>query len=149
MSPDFFGNAIWKIVDDEPVVLDAGEHLEHPNGLFVDGETLWIATWGKEMGDDFSTKVAGRIFRVDLKTKETVPLTPEPSGNCDGIESDGRGGFYVTDWFAGKILHVSSSGAVHPFINRSQGAADLEVIPNRLLILPEMKENRVVAFRIP
>jgi hypothetical protein len=93
--------------------------------------------------------VAGRIFRTDLKTGKITPLTPEPSGNFDGLEADGRGGFYATDWLAGRVLHVSQSGTVQPLIQRSQGAADLEVIPNRLLVLPEMKENRVVAFRIP
>src|ERR1700704_3608731 len=44
---------------------------------------------------DFTTKVPGRLFSLDLKTKKKTLITPEPFGNIDGIESDGQGGYIV------------------------------------------------------
>ena len=55
---------------------------------------------------DFSTKVPGRLFAIDLKTKATTLITPKPFANIDGLESDGRGGFIVSDWNAGNIAIV-------------------------------------------
>ena len=85
-----------------------GEDLEYPNGLLVEGDSLVVGGWGKPEAD-FTTKVPGRLFKLDLKTKKKTLITPEPTANIDGLESDGKGGYIVSDYLAGKILHISAT----------------------------------------
>src|SRR5204863_249646 len=75
----------------------------------TEGNKLTVAGWGKPEAD-FTTKVPGRLFSLDLKTKKKTLITPEPFGNIDGIESDGQGGYVVSDYMAGKIMRVGADG---------------------------------------
>ena len=72
---------------------------------------LIVGGWGKP-GPDFSTEVPGRLFALDLQTREKTLITAEPFANIDGVESDGRGGYIVTDWPAGKVFQVRANGEV-------------------------------------
>jgi len=87
---------IYAVKDGKAAVFADGPELEWPNGLVVDGNNLIVGGWGKPEAD-FSTKVPGRIFSLDLKTKKKTLITPNPSGNFDGLESDGKGGYIATD----------------------------------------------------
>ena len=66
---------------------------------------------------DFSTKVPGRLFAIDLKTKAKTLITPKPFAKIDGLESDGRGGFIARDWNAGNIAIVPT-GVRPPYTTR-------------------------------
>jgi hypothetical protein len=128
-------------------ILVEGVDIEHPNGLLVEGENLIIGAWGKEIQDDFTTKTLGRLLSLNLKTKKITPITAKPLGNLDGVESDGKGGYIVTDWIAGKVFHVQKSGTSKTLTTFPKGAADHAFIADKkILILPEMLENKVGAF---
>lgn len=128
-------------------ILVEGADIEHPNGLLVEGENLIIGAWGKEIQDDFTTKTLGRLLSLNLKTKKITPITAKPLGNLDGVESDGKGGYIVTDWIAGKVFHVQKSGTTKTLATFPKGAADHAFIADKkILILPEMLENKVGAF---
>jgi hypothetical protein len=87
-------------------------------------------------------------LKVNLKTREQTAITPQPTGNLDGIEADGKGGFLVTDWRAGKLFHVSQQGQVLVVQNFPKGLADHAYLVDRgLLILPEMMAGRLTAYR--
>ena len=123
--------------------------MEHPNGLLVRDGTLLVAGWGLEVADDFTTKTPGRLLSVDLKTRKLTPVSAKPLGNLDGLESDGKDGYLVTDWFAGTLFHVSAAGHATTLATFPEGAADIAWLPGqKLLILPEMKENRISAIEI-
>ena len=108
---DMMGNKIFAVKDGKATVaLEGAELLEHPNGILVDGDRLIVGGWGSQPKADFSTDVPGRLFAVDLKTKQKTPITANPFANIDGVESDGRGGYLVTDYLKGQILRVSASG---------------------------------------
>ncbi|HYE97693.1 MAG TPA: hypothetical protein VEJ18_02230 [Planctomycetota bacterium] len=137
---------IYSIKNGAVAVWADGPELEHPNGLLTDGGSLVVAAWGKP-SEDFSTKVPGRLFRLDLQSKKKTLITKEPTGNLDGLESDGRGGYVVTDWMAGKVLHVSGDGHVRVLRTFPQGTADHAYVPAQdLLILPHMLQNKVEAL---
>ena len=128
-------------------ILIEGADIEHPNGLLVEGGNLIIGAWGKEIQDNFTTKTLGRLLSLNLKTKKITPITAKPLGNLDGVESDGKGGYVVTDWIAGKVFHVQKSGAYKTLATFPKGAADHAFIADKkILILPEMLENKVGAF---
>jgi sugar lactone lactonase YvrE len=126
-----------------------GEDLEFPNGLLVDGDRLIVAAWGKPE-PDFSTEVPGRLYALDLRTKQKTLITPMPFANMDGLESDGRGGYIVSDWLAGTILRVTPSGESQVVARFMPGTADIGVIPAAgTVLIPHMNENRVAAYNLP
>ena len=144
---DMIASKIYQYKNKQISVLVEGAEIEHPNGLLVEGENLIIGAWGKEIQDDFTTKTLGRLLSLNLKTKKITPITAKPLGNLDGVESDGKGGYVVTDWIAGKVFHVQKSGAYKTLATFPKGAADHAFITDKkILILPEMLENKVGAF---
>ena len=144
---DMIASKIYQYKNKKISILIEGADIEHPNGLLVEGENLIIGAWGKEIQDDFTTKTLGRLLSLNLKTKKITPITAKPLGNLDGVESDGKGGYIVTDWIAGKVFHVQKSGTSKTLATFPKGAADHAFIADKkILILPEMLENKVGAF---
>ena len=135
-------------MDGSASVFAQGEDLEYPNGLLVDGDRLIVGAWGAP-NDDFTTDVPGRLFALDLETAEKTLITEDPLGNIDGVESDGRGGFVVSDYQAGTVMQVTASGDIVQLRQFVTGAADLAYIPEgNVLIVPHMNENQVIAYDV-
>jgi hypothetical protein len=142
-------NRIHVYQDDRVSVLAEGDHLEHPNGLLVHGGRLIVAGWGAEIAADFSTKRLGRLFSLDLQDGTKARITPEPLGNLDGVEAIEQTGFVVSDWIAGKVYFVQPDGAARLLVQLPKGAADLGYqSTRRLLIVPQMLENKLTAFEL-
>ncbi|NIP97941.1 MAG: SMP-30/gluconolactonase/LRE family protein, partial [Akkermansiaceae bacterium] len=95
----------------------------------------------------FGVKSPGRLLAFDLKTKKVTAITAKPTGNLDGLELDGEGGYFVTDWIAGKLFHITGKGATKVILTLPKGTADHAYLPDKhLLILPRMLENKVTAY---
>ena len=126
---------------------DAG--LEAPNGLHVEGKNMIIGSWGFPT-DGFDTEVPGHLKTVSLINKSIKSLgSGKPVGALDGVEADGKGAYYVTDWTAGTLLHIKANGDFKELLKLSPGAADHEVIlEKKLIIIPLMKDNKLVAYKI-
>ena len=95
--------------------VEIAEPIETPNGVLVDGNRLIVGTMGAAQGARGAqgaqgAPAGGHLIAFDLRTKAKTEITPQPLGGIDGIESDGRGGFLVTDVFGMRLLHVSASG---------------------------------------
>lgn len=145
---DMITSKIHSIKDGKVGTVAEGDQLEHPNGLLVEGGNLIVAAWGKPE-PDFSTKVPGHLYRINLATGAKTLITPKPTGNLDGVESDGRGGYVVSDWMAGKVFHIAANGDTRLLKQFKQGAADIAYLPStRTLIVPHMLENRVQAYDV-
>ncbi|MBI2186049.1 MAG: ATP/GTP-binding protein [Acidobacteria bacterium] len=143
---DMMANRIYAVRDGQAAVFAEGEQLEWPNGLLVDGNRLIVGGWGRPK-PDFSTDVPGRLFALDLQTKQKTPITPKPFANIDGVESDGRGGYIVSDYLAGKVMQVSAAGEVRELRQFKPGAADIGFVPaGNVLLVPHMNENTVAAY---
>ncbi len=123
--------------------------LEAPNGLHAEGENLIVGSWGHPT-DGFVSKVPGHLKKLSLVNKQVTSLGNGQSvGNLDGVEADGHGNYYVTDWIAGKLLLIKPDGSSEALVTLTPGAADLEVIlAKNLIIVPLMQDNKVVAFKI-
>jgi hypothetical protein len=145
---DFMANRIYAIKDGTTSTLVEGEQLEYPNGLLVEGNRLIVGAWGKPEAD-FTTKVPGRLYAIDLNTKAKTLITPKPFANIDGVESDGRGGYLVSDYLAGKILRVSAAGESRDVRQFMAGTADIGFVPSiNAVIVPHMNENKIGAYDI-
>jgi DNA-binding beta-propeller fold protein YncE len=117
--------------------------LNSPNGLYVDNSTnkLVVASLG------------GSLRLVDLANKTISDLGEQvPIGSLDGIEADtSENLYYVTDWAAGKVYAVNPDGTDFKTLIdlQKQGTADLEFIADKkMVIIPLMQDNKLVAFRI-
>jgi sugar lactone lactonase YvrE len=144
---DMMGNKIYTVKDGKAAVFAEGEQLEYPNGLFVEGERLIVGGWGKPEAD-FTTKVPGHLYMLDLKTKKKTLITKQPLGNIDGLEQDARGGYVVSDYIAGKFIQVSASGESRVIRQFKPGLADFTFLyaQGDILIAPHMNENTVAAY---
>ena len=147
---DMVQSAIYQYKDDELSLFDKGEHLEHPNGLLVIKNTLYVGAWGTGFHrDDFSTDILGHLYSIDITSKKKTLITTTPTGHLDGVEIDGRGGFVVSDWVNGKLFHITSTGVVTILQEYEKGVADHAYLPKRrLLLLPHMMNNTLTAFRM-
>jgi len=125
-----------------------------PNGLLVQGERLYIASWGvmsdrPEERAEWITKTAGDLYWVSLKdsTKSRHIIVPE-LGNLDGVEIDQKGNIYVSDWESGKLYKISSGAKMVVDLGQyGQGLADIGL--NSLtgeLVLPVMLSSEVLFF---
>lgn len=122
--------------------------LESPNGLLVQGDQLIVGAWGM-MTEGFSTERAGHLKSISLKDKSIRNIGDgSPVGNLDGVEADLDGDYYVTDWMAGKLLHIERSGKVDELLALEQGMADHEYIQQKdIILLPMMKSNKLLAYK--
>ena len=147
---DMMGNKIYALKGGKLSVFAEGEELlEHPNGLLVDGESLVVGGWGSKPKEDFTTDVKGRLFKLNLKTKLKTTITPEPAANIDGLESDGSGGYIISDYLAGKIIHVSADGRMKTLTTFEPSTADIGYIPaQKRLLVPHMNQNKITAYDI-
>jgi sugar lactone lactonase YvrE len=144
---DMMTNRIHAIKDGKASVFAEGEQLEYPNGLFVEGERLIVGGWGRPEAD-FSTKVPGRLYALDLKTKQKTLITKQPFANIDGVEQEARGGYLITDYMAGKVIQVAPTGEFHVVRQFKPGLADHTFLyaQGDILIAPHMNENMVGAY---
>ena len=147
---DMLPSRIYAIKDGKATVFAEGEHLEYPNGLFVEGERLVVGGWGSKPKPDFTTDVLGRLYSLDLKTKQKTLITKQPLGNIDGVEQEARGGYLVTDYLAGKLIQVSPTGESRVVRTFKPGLADHTFLyaQGDILIAPHMNENTVAAYDI-
>ena len=146
---DMATNTIWLLDGDSFSVWLEDAKLENPNGLKVAGDKLIVASWGK-MEPDWSTKVPGHLLAVDIASKTIADLgDPAPVGNLDGLEPDGAGGWYISDWLAGGLYHAGPDGKATQIMDLAQGSADLGLIPDaKLLLVPMMIDGTLVAYKV-
>ena len=128
-------------------VFAEGPGVEHPNGLLVHRGRLYLGSWGRNLQDDFSTDPLGHLLAIHLRSKKLSVISGKPLGNLDGVEVDGQGGFILTDWRAGKVLHLTGKGKPTTLLTLPAGTADhAYIVKRKLLILPRMKDNTVTAY---
>jgi hypothetical protein len=146
---DMHASKIYAIKDGKASLFAEGDDLEHPNGILVEGDSLIMCGWGT-IGN-VEPKTLGRLYKLDLKSKKKTLITKEPTGNLDGVESDGHGGYIVTDWVAGKVMRIGGDGKVTLLLKHDKnGTADHAYFPKeRLLVLPLMLDNKVQALELP
>ncbi len=139
---DTFASKIFHIENDKASVFMQGEQLDSPNGLFIKDNTLYVASWG--LTTDWSTKTPGRVYQIDLATKEIKYITPQVVGNLDGIEMTDKGNFLVSDWVAGKIFEIFPNGNIKTLFTGEKGLADIGFIQEtKQILIPYMIKNKV------
>ena len=125
-----------------------------PNGVLVQGDRLYIASWGvmsdrPEERAEWITKTAGDLYWVSLKdSKKSRHIIAPELGNLDGVEIDQKGNIYVSDWESGKLYKISSgTKTVIGLGQYGQGLADIGLnLLTGELVLPVMLSSEVLFF---
>lgn len=132
------------------------ERLESPNGAVVYGDHLYIAGWGKTEGTTVMSMVeakpTGKLVRVNLANKSIEVLSKDPVGHLDGIEPDGNGNFFISDWFSGELFLISANGqqlakydmAKAMGIESAKSLADIEYLESKKEIWAPMMDYGIV-----
>lgn len=142
---DTFENTIYKVnTKGEAEVFVQDKKLECPNGLWVDGKDLIVATWGPITDEaTFATSSKGTLKKINLKTRKLTSIGKGPIANFDGVIKYKKY-YYATDWTGGRLLKISKSGKVSVVITGFTQFADLGINPeNGLIAIPEMSSDRL------
>lgn len=129
--------------------------LEHPNGLYVEGNTLYIASWGTFEGiDGFLDATPGRLLKVNLKNKKITRITKQSVGSLDGIMPFGKKYFLSSDWVNGRLVLINrETGEISKTVNMKdvqpnkvgQGIGDFAYSPkSNKIYAPMVKHNHVL-----
>lgn len=125
------------------------DQLDMPNGLLVEGNQLIVGSWGV-MKEGVVTETQSPLKTVDIDSKKISSLgVQHPGGFIDGVEPDGNGNYFVTDWMNGKLLHIQANGTSTTLLHLNQGSADHTVLLDQgLIIIPMMLDGYIAAYRI-
>ncbi|HEY8993712.1 MAG TPA: hypothetical protein VIM71_03425 [Lacunisphaera sp.] len=117
-----------------------------PNGLKAERDCLLLGGWSV-LGADGKEQL-GHISTVAYADKKLGRLGDQPVCHIDGLEPDGHGGYTVTDWLTGDVLHVSADGKPATLMQTGKGTADhTYLVEKKLLIVPQMMEHKLRAYR--
>ncbi len=146
---DMLGNSIYRLSNGHLDLWVKDDDLPGPNGLMIKGNELLVATWGK-ITKGFSTSVAGHLKTVSIDSQNISSLgSGDIVGNLDGLEPDGNGAYFVTDWMAGSLYRIHTSGKADLLLDLNQGSADLEYIQSKgIVIIPMMLDGKLVAYKV-
>lgn len=116
------------------------------NGLRAEKDRLLLGGW--TVRDANGVEQLGHLSTIAYADKALGRLGDQPICHIDGIEPDGRGGYTVTDWLTGDVLHVTSDGRPTPVMQLVRGTADHEYVEDRqMLLVPLMNDHVLRAYR--
>jgi outer membrane protein assembly factor BamB len=147
---DMLTDKIWRLSEGEFEVFIDSADLRNPNGLYLQDGDLIVAAWGKMTGDGFNTDVPGNLLKVSIADKSIQNLGDgTPVGNLDGLVRLQDGTYLASDWMAGGVFKIDSSGKAEKIIELGQGSADIEyAAADKLLLVPMMNDDKLVAYKL-
>ena len=147
---DWKGNRIYTLEGGElKIWLDSVE-LNSPNGLWIDNEFLYVASWGANPKADFTTEASGNLKKISLKDKNIETLEQDNRWiNMDGISSYAENKWLISDFIKGEILLINDKGHIEKSIKSKVGAADFfYILEKKLLVVPLFMDNAIVAYKL-
>jgi outer membrane protein assembly factor BamB len=139
-AADSDGNKIYKVTQDgEVTLLFEGEELNEPNGVFIKGEELIVASMS-----------GNSLLSFHLETNQIKTLV-EGIGGVDGIIQLEGGHFLTSNW-SGEIYFISNDMQKQKILDTTVdkiNAADIGYIPQEnLLVVPTFFDNRLMAYKV-
>lgn len=136
---------IHRLEDDSFTVWVDDPRVQSPNGVhIVDGEIVVAAA-------DSAAAEPGQeryLHTISADGSQIEALgSSDPIGGLDAVESDGRGGFFLSDWGGAVVMHYAPGDSVRTLVELSQGTADLDyVAETQMVYLPVMVAGRLIAY---
>jgi len=148
---DWMGNRIYTLQDGELKTWLDSPDLNSPNGLWAEGMNLYVASWGRNPKDDFSTETSGHLLRITMSSKTIETLGSKSQWiNMDGIARYSGDRWLISDFQKGEVLQLNKDGLIEKTVaTLRKGAADFYYIDTKqLIIVPLFMDNQVVAYRV-
>ena len=148
---DIAKSTIWQLKDGKMSLWYDKPGFQNPNGLrVIKGDKLLVAGFGTGMHDDGAMDTKGNLLVIDLKTKELSNLGDGRGiGALDGLERNGRNGFYATDFNAGALYNVNPDGSFETVLDLAAGSADMDQFNNgHTVVIPQMLENEISGYSV-
>lgn len=143
---DLLAGGIYRISDNQISLWFKDKNLPHPNGLLWQKNELLVASWGLGMNDNFTTQIAGSIYKLNIKKPELVVVKgSEQLGNLDGLVHKDNA-LYVSDWISGELFKIENDTSSKALILKP-GLADIG-IAGSVLFTPSMFTGKVAAWEL-
>jgi sugar lactone lactonase YvrE len=144
---DSRSNRIFKLSGDTFEVWTEGPTLHNPNGVHVVGEELFVAAAAAEAENPGQERYLQAISLADRSIRPVFDTAPK--GALDAIEPDGRGGYFITDWVSGELMHFTPEGGYVVHRELGPGAADADFVAETArLYVPVMMEGSLTAYDV-
>ena len=131
---------IHRLAEGEVSVWMNDTTLQRPNGLFMDGGQLLLAS-----------SRGGFFAPIDPDTKEIGEHWLNEISSADGIAKDEKGNYIVSRW-VGEVHYVQPDGKTQVLLDTKDqeiNSADIDYsIKHGLLLVPTFNDNRIVAYKI-
>ncbi len=146
---DWLGNSIYHLKDGVFTRWLHSRKLNSPNGLWVDDDTLTVASWGSDVQADFSTRTTGALLSISRTTKEiTTHSIERPWVNMDGISASSSSDWLISDFLQGEVILVDKHGKTETLPEGLTTPADFLYIPQQeRLVIPSFATNRVISYQ--
>lgn len=119
----------------------ADPKLDNPNGLLIQGDTMYVASWG-------GAPEGGRVSKFDINTKKIESIT-EVIGNLDGVRPYDKNHLIISDWRSGKVHIMNYDGTTQEVVQVGQSVGDIAYIKEKnLLLLPMNKQSRLLFYEL-
>jgi DNA-binding beta-propeller fold protein YncE len=117
---------------------------EAPNGIYQLGDYLYIASWANTLVDDWTSKMKGRVLKINVKTKKEIFISKSNLGNLDGIEPVSPNFWLVSDKLGNTVYKLNErNGTYKPLDLEFKDVADIH-FSNGILVAPLTSEGRLI-----
>ena len=127
--------AVYKLVDNELYLWAQSEDLQYANGLYADETHVYVAGL--------------HLRRIEIATGAIEPIGDDAVfDDLESIESDGRGGYFVTMIGPRPVMHINAQGEASEILSRDVFSADIDYVAEENLLLAPSGGDAVAAFNI-
>jgi DNA-binding beta-propeller fold protein YncE len=124
-----------------PEVFMKGPELSSPNGLYWDdaAKLLYVACWA-----------GSKVLKIDLEhTVTTYVADANKLKNLDGLDGDGKGNLYLSDFTKNTIWRITPEGRLELVTDKVTTPADIHVDrAHKRLLIPEMSANKTSTYNL-
>lgn len=121
---------------------------EAPNGLFIKGTKLYVASWSKGSKTGWEYDAVGSFFYIDIKDK-SVHFIAKELGRLDGVEECAEGKWLLSAKKENKVFRIDEKGKVETILDNTVDVADIGYDKNtNMLFLPLMASGELQAYRL-
>lgn len=115
--------------------------LDNPNGLLIQNDMMYVASWG-------SKPEGGRVSKINMATKSMDSIS-SIIGNLDGIRPYDKNRMIISDWNSGNIHLIDDKGNTEQILKVGQSVGDIAYIKEKdLLLLPMNKQSRLLFYKL-
>lgn len=143
---DMFGGTIYRHAQGQTEIWFGPDvAMSMPNGLLAHDDTLYVASMGADMGENFTFGTPGGLLAIDIAARTIAPVEGAVEiGALDGVAAIGET-ILFNDNPAGAIYGWQAGAEAVELANVGAGGADIAAYDDVLLV-PQMQQGALIAY---